>query len=172
MPRHGQRPDCASSQLVQLLINSHPPSPKIIDNHHALTPIALVSRPEPCFVSVGSRCIRSGRHVDDEVEEGLDGSGMRATRLGRRGRRLTGLQGFYDPVSDRLTEPSLTGISYSFTADGHYEEAYYRAISNRTIIVRVKMLSWLTMRQQRALIVHRASCNGNTALLSRASTGL
>jgi len=40
-------------------------------------------------------------------------------------------QGFYNPVTDALIEPSLTGISYSFTIDGYYEEAYYRAISNR-----------------------------------------
>ncbi|KAI9800823.1 MAG: hypothetical protein M1825_003606 [Sarcosagium campestre] len=40
------------------------------------------------------------------------------------------LIGFYDPVNDRLIEPDLTGISYSFTADGFYEEAYYRAIPN------------------------------------------
>ncbi|KAL1969839.1 hypothetical protein VTN77DRAFT_7348 [Rasamsonia byssochlamydoides] len=37
--------------------------------------------------------------------------------------------GFYDPISDRLKEPPLTGISYSFTDDGYYEEAYYRAIA-------------------------------------------
>jgi len=40
-------------------------------------------------------------------------------------------KGFYDPASDRMTEPAHTGISYSFTADGFYEEAYYRAVSNR-----------------------------------------
>ncbi|KAI9865129.1 MAG: Reversal of tor2 lethality [Trichoglossum hirsutum] len=39
---------------------------------------------------------------------------------------------FYDPVHERFIEPSLTGISYSFTEDGFYEEAYYRAISNPT----------------------------------------
>lgn len=39
-------------------------------------------------------------------------------------------QGFYDPLNDELIEPNRTGISYSFTGDGHYEEAYYRAISN------------------------------------------
>ncbi|KAG9557936.1 ROT1-like protein, partial [Aureobasidium melanogenum] len=44
---------------------------------------------------------------------------------------LTG-PGFFDPVSDTLIEPSRTGISYSFTSDGFYEEAYYRAISNPT----------------------------------------
>ncbi|WEW59577.1 Reversal of tor2 lethality [Emydomyces testavorans] len=39
--------------------------------------------------------------------------------------------GFYDPIKDRFQEPDNTGISYSFTTDGYFEEAYYRAISNR-----------------------------------------
>jgi hypothetical protein len=39
---------------------------------------------------------------------------------------------FYDPINDRFKEPSLTGISYSFTDDGFFEEAYYRAIANPT----------------------------------------
>jgi hypothetical protein len=39
-------------------------------------------------------------------------------------------QSFYDPVNDNMIEPSRPGISYSFTSDGFYEEAYYRAISN------------------------------------------
>lgn len=34
--------------------------------------------------------------------------------------------GFYDPVDELLIEPDLPGISYSFTEDGHYEEALYR----------------------------------------------
>ncbi|KAM0801742.1 chaperone for protein-folding within the ER, fungal-domain-containing protein [Usnea florida] len=38
--------------------------------------------------------------------------------------------GFYDPVNEKIFEPALTGFSYSFTDDGHYENAYYRAISN------------------------------------------
>ncbi|KAL2815831.1 chaperone for protein-folding within the ER, fungal-domain-containing protein [Aspergillus cavernicola] len=38
--------------------------------------------------------------------------------------------GFYDAVNDRFIEPKLTGISFSFTADGHFEEAFYRAIAN------------------------------------------
>ncbi|KAJ5968278.1 hypothetical protein N7501_004526 [Penicillium viridicatum] len=42
---------------------------------------------------------------------------------------LTG-PGFYDPLNDKLLEPNLTGISYSFDDDGNYESAYYRAISN------------------------------------------
>ncbi|KAB8234134.1 Reversal of tor2 lethality [Aspergillus alliaceus] len=37
---------------------------------------------------------------------------------------------FYDPINDKFLEPKLTGISYSFTEDGHYEEAYYRAVAN------------------------------------------
>ncbi|KAI6808986.1 hypothetical protein KC340_g18299 [Hortaea werneckii] len=37
---------------------------------------------------------------------------------------------FYDPINEELIEPSRTGISYSFTADGWYEVAYYRAIPN------------------------------------------
>ncbi|KAJ5169222.1 Protein r.t1.c1 [Penicillium canariense] len=44
---------------------------------------------------------------------------------------LTG-PGFYDPLNDRLLEPNLTGISYSFSADGYYEEAWYRALANPT----------------------------------------
>lgn len=38
--------------------------------------------------------------------------------------------GFYDPVDELLIEPALPGISYSFTADGYYEEAMYRVKSN------------------------------------------
>ncbi|KAF2748870.1 hypothetical protein M011DRAFT_421269 [Sporormia fimetaria CBS 119925] len=38
--------------------------------------------------------------------------------------------GFYNPIDDKFTEPVHTGVSYSFTDDGHFEEAYYRAISN------------------------------------------
>lgn len=38
--------------------------------------------------------------------------------------------GLYDPVDELLIEPDLPGISYSFTADGHYEEALYRITSN------------------------------------------
>lgn len=36
--------------------------------------------------------------------------------------------GFYDPVDELLIEPDLPGISYSFTDDGHYEEALYRVV--------------------------------------------
>jgi len=44
---------------------------------------------------------------------------------------LTG-PGFYNPVNDSFIEPSHTGFSYSFTADGFYESAYYRAVANPT----------------------------------------
>lgn len=35
-------------------------------------------------------------------------------------------------MNEKIFEPALTGFSYSFTDDGHYEEAYYRAVSNPT----------------------------------------
>ncbi|KAL6710952.1 Reversal of tor2 lethality [Coniothyrium glycines] len=38
--------------------------------------------------------------------------------------------GFYDPVNEKFTEPKHPGISYSFSTDGYFEEAYYRAIAN------------------------------------------
>jgi len=38
--------------------------------------------------------------------------------------------GFYNPETEAFTEPTRTGISYSFSDDGYYEEAYYRAIAN------------------------------------------
>lgn len=38
--------------------------------------------------------------------------------------------GFFDPVDELLIEPDLPGIAYSFTEDGHYEEALYRVVSN------------------------------------------
>ncbi|QBM90314.1 Chaperone for protein-folding [Metschnikowia aff. pulcherrima] len=38
--------------------------------------------------------------------------------------------GFYDPVDELLVEPALPGISYSFTSDGHFEEALYRITSD------------------------------------------
>ncbi|KAF2113309.1 chaperone for protein-folding within the ER, fungal-domain-containing protein [Lophiotrema nucula] len=40
--------------------------------------------------------------------------------------------GFYDPVKEEFTEPAHTGISYSFSSDGFYEEAYYRSVANPT----------------------------------------
>ncbi|KAM5456694.1 Reversal of tor2 lethality [Microsporum audouinii] len=47
-----------------------------------------------------------------------------------KSRKVVTGPGFYDPIKDRLIEPSHTGISYSFTDDGYFEEAHYRAISN------------------------------------------
>ncbi|KAG5439124.1 hypothetical protein PCANB_001423 [Pneumocystis canis] len=39
---------------------------------------------------------------------------------------------FYDPVRDMMFPPKLTGISYSFTDDGFFEESLYRVRSNPT----------------------------------------
>lgn len=76
-------------------------------------------------------------------------------------------QGFYDAVNDKLIEPDLPGISYSFTADGHYEEAYYRAIANRKSSLHC-CLSFpddLTLwdGQPRTLRVRKGSCSGSMA---------
>ena len=38
-------------------------------------------------------------------------------------------------MNEKIFEPALTGFSYSFTDDGHYEEAYYRAVSNRVFLI-------------------------------------
>lgn len=57
---------------------------------------------------------------------------LRTTRGGAH--RLTeAQQGFYDPVNEKFTEPQHPGISYSFTEDGYFESAYFRAIANRTL---------------------------------------
>ncbi|CDK29615.1 unnamed protein product [Kuraishia capsulata CBS 1993] len=37
---------------------------------------------------------------------------------------------FYDPVDELLIEPALPGLSYSFTEDGHFEEATYQITPN------------------------------------------
>ncbi|EMR08099.1 hypothetical protein PNEG_03539 [Pneumocystis murina B123] len=39
---------------------------------------------------------------------------------------------FYDPIRDVMFPPRLTGISYSFTDDGYFEESLYRVSSNPT----------------------------------------
>ncbi|KAF3480550.1 ROT1 protein [Arthroderma uncinatum] len=49
-----------------------------------------------------------------------------------KSRKVVTGPGFYDPVNDKLIEPSLTGMSYSFSDDGFFEEAQYRAVSNPT----------------------------------------
>ncbi|CEP61162.1 Rot1p LALA0_S02e08108g [Lachancea lanzarotensis] len=38
--------------------------------------------------------------------------------------------GFYDPVEELLKEPSLPGLSFSFTDDQHFEEAIYQVKAN------------------------------------------
>ncbi|MDI1488782.1 MAG: Reversal of tor2 lethality [Ramalina farinacea] len=52
-----------------------------------------------------------------------------------KSRKVVTGPGFYDPVNEKMFEPDLTGFSYSFTKDGFYEEAYYRAVSNRTFLL-------------------------------------
>lgn len=74
---------------------------------------------------------------------------------------------FYDPINDRLLEPRLTGISYSFTADGYYEQAYYRAVSNRQLLPTLSRLRLLSdaicIHQPQRLRVLKVSCCGSMA---------
>lgn len=85
--------------------------------------------------------------MDDKVTEGLHWPGACSPQIiqlsqtlsnpyflrpGLYQHMLTQVQGFYDPVNEKMFEPPLTGFSYSFTDDGFYEVAYYRAGSNRT----------------------------------------
>ena len=81
-------------------------------------------------------------------------------------------QGFYDPVNERIFEPVLTGFSYSFTDDGHYEEAYYRAVSNRVLIADLGSLHIIsdTLLKPRTLRARKVLCNGSTANTRRTRT--
>ena len=67
--------------------------------------------------------------------------GRSYTVLSKHHTNDSSIQGFYDPVGERMFEPDLTGISYSFTADGHYEEAYYRAVPNRAFSLSIPIHS-------------------------------
>ena len=64
-----------------------------------------------------------------------------------------------------MFEPNLTGISYSFTGNGWYEEAYYRAIPNRTAQAFSKVVRSITLTefQLQIPIAPRESCSGSTA---------
>ncbi|KIW05882.1 uncharacterized protein PV09_03078 [Verruconis gallopava] len=61
----------------------------------------------------------------------LDASVLTGTWTTKSNSTITG-SGFYDATQDRFIEPSHPGISYSFTNDGFYEEAYFRVVSNPT----------------------------------------
>ncbi|KAK7539715.1 chaperone for protein-folding within the ER, fungal-domain-containing protein [Phyllosticta citribraziliensis] len=56
-------------------------------------------------------------------------SALVGTWSSKSNKTLTG-PGFYNPVKDTIIEPALPGISYSFTSDGHFESALYRAVAN------------------------------------------
>ncbi|KAL4957207.1 chaperone for protein-folding within the ER, fungal-domain-containing protein [Aspergillus filifer] len=49
-----------------------------------------------------------------------------------KSRQVSTGPGFYDPVEDKFIEPKLPGVSFSFTEDGYFEEAFYRAVANPT----------------------------------------
>lgn len=58
-----------------------------------------------------------------------DTSSLAGTWSSKSNQVFTG-PGFYDPVDELLIEPSLPGLSYSFTEDGYFEEATYQVQGN------------------------------------------
>ncbi|QLQ81348.1 hypothetical protein HG537_0F01090 [Torulaspora globosa] len=58
-----------------------------------------------------------------------DKSSLAGTWSSKSNQVFTG-PGFYDPVDELLIEPSLPGISYSFTEDGFFEQASYQVSGN------------------------------------------
>ncbi|CAI4035671.1 hypothetical protein SMKI_13G3220 [Saccharomyces mikatae IFO 1815] len=64
-----------------------------------------------------------GIHCEDESNS------LYGTWSSKSNQVFTG-PGFYDPVDELLIEPSLPGLSYSFTEDGWYEEATYQVSGN------------------------------------------
>lgn len=58
-----------------------------------------------------------------------DAASLAGTWSSKSNQVFTG-PGFYDPVDELLIEPSLPGISYSFTEDGYFEEANYQVKAN------------------------------------------
>ncbi|KAF4307393.1 putative endoplasmic reticulum protein-folding chaperone [Botryosphaeria dothidea] len=61
--------------------------------------------------------------------QGIVDANLYGTWSSKSNKTLTG-PGFYNPENDTMLEPELPGISYSFTSDGFWEEALYRAIAN------------------------------------------
>ncbi|CCX09722.1 chaperone for protein-folding within the ER, fungal-domain-containing protein [Pyronema domesticum] len=53
------------------------------------------------------------------------------TWVSKSGTVVTGPD-IYNPTADTLNEPRLPGSSFSFTADGHYENALYTVVANPT----------------------------------------
>lgn len=58
-----------------------------------------------------------------------DSSSLAGTWSSKSNQVFTG-PGFYDPVDELLIEPSLPGLSYSFTEDGYFEQATYQVTAN------------------------------------------
>lgn len=136
--------------------DSNPTAPLKSLPHTRLTKISNVFtskfvgtlRRRSCIVGGCSGRSPAHRNMDHKVTEGLYRPGAcssyttklpwtlcRPSFVGLDGYQhmLTQSQGFYDPVNEKMFEPPLTGFSYSFTDDGFYEVAYYRAGSNRTL---------------------------------------
>ncbi|EMG48393.1 hypothetical protein G210_1046 [Candida maltosa Xu316] len=54
---------------------------------------------------------------------------IEGTWQSQSGKVITGSQ-FFDPKKELLIEPTLPGISYTFTANGHWESAQYIITAN------------------------------------------
>lgn len=61
--------------------------------------------------------------------QAVDKKDLEGTWSSKSNQVFTG-PGFYDPVDELIIEPSLPGISYSFTEDGHWEMATYLVSAN------------------------------------------
>merc|ERR1712225_233445 len=90
------------------------------DDNHTHSQSTMSSRSLQSLLIVGACLISSASALNAKLV---------GTWSTKSAQVLTG-PGFYNPVNDSFIEPKHTGISYSFTADGHYESAYYRAIAN------------------------------------------
>lgn len=117
-----------------------------IARRHEVDNLAHVRRRRPVCIGTRSRHIAQPTcwNVVNEVEQSIHRHGTVAFVPKHHVASTDVEQGFYNAGQDELIEPALTGFSYSFTADGFYEEAYYRAISNRTF----STFRYLRMRSQ------------------------
>lgn len=83
----------------------------------------------PVVLAVGIRLAAAQFTTTPGAPTGQFDPQLAGTWSSKSNKTFTG-PGFYNPLKEQLIEPSHTGISYSFTGDGFYEVAYYRAIAN------------------------------------------
>ncbi|KAK7206627.1 protein ROT1 [Myxozyma melibiosi] len=84
----------------------------------------MVSRWASLFLVLVASCVIPGSRASNVTS-------LTGTWTSKSDAVFTG-PGFYDPVDELLVEPRLPGLSFSFTDDGYYEEAFYIVHSNPT----------------------------------------